>query len=163
MTDLCAKRDLLFLLGYAIQKFLTMNFKKYYQKELKAILGRETNKEDGIQESSLSEILTKKNIVLPDSLKTYYEIGARLVINKEHNVLYDPTELELIDGFLVFAEENQRVVIWGIRESDLLSNDPIVYQGQEHEKIDWYSEEKTFSEFIIDMWRWQRNLPPYNM
>lgn len=140
-----------------------MNFKEYYLQELKAILGREINKVDGIRENDLEEILTKKNLVLPQSLKDYYEIGGKLDINKEHNILYDPTELEIIDGYLVFAEENQRVVIWGIPEPDLTSSDPIVYQGQEYQEIDWYSEEKTFSQFIIEMWKWQRNISPDNM
>lgn len=64
-----------------------------------------------------------------------------------------------IGDYLVFAEENENVVVWGILKSDLRIEDPVVYQGQEYNgKYSWYSEDSTFSRFVIQMFKWQRGI-----
>ena len=89
-------------------------------------------------------------------------VAGKLDINKEHNVLYDPEELRPADDILVFMEENQYVVVWGIRSADLSQSDPQVYQAATVEPLEWYPEELTFSQFIIAMWKWQRGLGEHN-
>lgn len=42
------------------------------------------------------------------------------------------------------------MVIWGFKMEDSDKEDPVVYQGQENEQREWYSEEMSFSKFIID-------------
>ena len=44
-------------------------------------------------------------------------------INHAHNRLFGPSQLRLDDdGFVTFAEENQNVVVWGFKASDVISD-----------------------------------------
>jgi len=138
------------------------NYQQYFKKELEAIIGREITIKDGFSQKQLDKLLNEANIKIPTSLYQYYHTCGKLEINKEHHNLYNPNELEFIDNYLVFMEENQRVVIWGFNKEDLNMEDPIVYQGQENENTEWYPEEMEFSKFIIDAWKFIRGKPPYD-
>jgi hypothetical protein len=137
-------------------------YQQYFKKELAAIIGREITLKDGFSQKQLDRLLNETNIKIPSSLYQYYHTCGKLEINKEHHNLYNPSELEFIDNYLVFMEENQRVVIWGFNKDDLNKEDPIVYQGQENEETEWYPEEMEFSKFIIDAWKFIRGKPPYD-
>ena len=76
-------------------------------------------------------------------------------MNKAHNELYAPDGLAIEDGYLVFMEENQAVVNWGIREEDLSQPDPEVWQRVNSDPPEWYSENMPFSTFICKMLLWQ--------
>lgn len=96
---------------------------------------------------------------LPVALQEYYHLIGKHPINKEHNRILAPNEIYYIGDYLVFAEENENVVVWGILKSDLQIEDPVVYQGQEYNgKYSWYSEDSTFSRFVIQMFKWQRGI-----
>ena len=86
--------------------------------------------------------------------------GVIRINSKEHNRLRDPAELSLLEGKLVFMEENQVVVFWGVDERACDQNDPEVFQASNEEPIVWYSEEISLSDFIIKVWRWQYGLDP---
>jgi len=89
---------------------------------------------------------------VPLAMRQYYELLGNHDVNTNFNRLYEPDKLMISNGFLVFAEENQNVVVWGIKTDKPLNEDPEVFQGQPlaDEKYEWHSEEKTFSRFIID-------------
>jgi hypothetical protein len=57
-------------------------------------------------------------------------------------------------------EENQAVVFWGIDLKDLEKPDPMVYQANNESEMVWQSEDLSFSDWIIKMWRWQTGLDP---
>jgi len=52
---------------------------------------------------------------LPAPLREYYLSVGRHKINSAHNRLLPPDALEVSQGRLVFMEENQCVVFWGVR------------------------------------------------
>ena len=141
---------------------MTNKYQQYFRKELAAIIGREITIKDGFSKKQLDKLLYEADIRIPTSLYQYYHICGKLEINKEHHNLYNPNELVFIDNYLVFMEENQRVVIWGFNKEDLNNEDPMVYQGQENEKTEWYAEEMEFSKFIIDAWKFIRGKSPYD-
>lgn len=69
-----------------------------------------------------------------------------------------PDELKRDDGKVVFAEENQQVVVWAFDAADTVE-DPQVWQGQAGsgdtgDAMVWYREEETLSSFMVSMWRW---------
>lgn len=70
-----------------------------------------------------------------------------------HNRILQPDQLRVIDDKVVFAEENQNVVVWGY-DVGSTQDDPEVWQGQplggDHE---WYREDVTSSRFLIEMIR----------
>lgn len=95
---------------------------------------------------------------LPQALAELYAVAAKHPFNRVDYELRMPDDLEVIDGKVVFAEENQGVVVWAYNTSDD-GADPVVWQGQpsrtEPGGIEtWYSEEKTLSVFVVELWNW---------
>lgn len=94
---------------------------------------------------------------LPPALGELYRIAGMHPINRTHHRLLLPDELERRNGRVVFAEENQQVVVWAFDVEDQ-EDDPIVWQGQpepaEPTGFVWYSEEQPLSAFVIEMWSW---------
>jgi len=85
-------------------------------------------------------------------------MAGQLEINKEHNNFYEPKELTNVNDKLVFMEENQAVVLWGMDIKALDQSDPEIFQASNQTPLIWYSEGLSFSDFIIKMWRRQRAL-----
>lgn len=136
-----------------------LKLKEKYSTELKTILGRGLTKQDGTKATaSLAAAEKRLKLQLPAALKIYYEMAGSLEINTEHNVLYQPKNLTKLNGKLVFMEENQAVVFWGMDIKALNQLDPEVFQANNENPIRWYSEDLAFSDFIIKMWRWLRAL-----
>jgi|SRR5215510_8708455 len=135
-----------------------LKLKKKYATEMKTILGRRLNRQDGIERTSLAASEKRLKLSLPRALRLYYQVAGKLAINKEHNFLYEPKELTKLDAKLVFMEENQAVVFWGVDIKAIDQSDPEVFQANNETPLIWYSEGLSFSDFIIQMWRWQRAL-----
>ena len=135
-----------------------MNYQQYFKQQFASIIQEDIKPQDGYSITELHAI--KKNFSsFPVALQEYYHLVGKHPINKEHNRILEPNEIYYIEDYLVFAEENENVVVWGILKSDLQIEDPMVYQGQEYGgKYSWYSEDFTFSRFIIQMFKWQRGI-----
>jgi hypothetical protein len=93
---------------------------------------------------------------LPEMLKEYYlSLGKQEAINYSYNRLLKPGgEIGFSqDDYLVFYEENQGVVFWGIKRADLhLSNPPVYgnYSGDEMQP-DWHLECAATDAFLLLM------------
>lgn len=133
-------------------------FKKKYSAALQALIGRALTKQDGAKPASLAACEKRLKLKLPRAINVYYQIAGNLPLNTEHNILYAPKDLIKRDGKLVFMEENQAVVFWGLDLNALNQPDPEVFQASNAKQITWYSEELPWSDFIIKVWRWQRGL-----
>ncbi|MCJ8332298.1 MAG: hypothetical protein HRT89_22470 [Lentisphaeria bacterium] len=129
-----------------------MNYKESFISTIEELTGEPITEADGMEDS----LIERAPVAIPLSMKAYYSVCGNHQINTEHNRLLSPEQTYREGDHLVFAEENQNVVIWGILLNEQ-QDDPIVFQGQENEeKITWYSEEMTFSNFLLGMWKWQR-------
>ncbi len=110
----------------------------------------------GMDEKELLEMESGLNIVVPKVLRTYYlTLGKHELLNYTHNRLLTP-EKEVgfsEDRYLVFYEENQGVVYWGIKESDLASDNPTVYGNYcpDTDTPDWHQEAATTEDFLLMM------------
>jgi hypothetical protein len=129
-----------------------------YLEALKTLIGRPLTPRDGLPRGPLIACEHRLKLKLPSALKSYYELAGQLGINTEHNQLYSPGKLRIENRKLVFMEENQAVVFWGIDLKDLEKPDPMVYQANNESKIVWHSEDLCFSDWIIKMWRWRTGL-----
>ena len=68
-------------------------------------------------------------IKLPSSLKCFYlTVGAVPELCSTHNIIFGPDDLDFEDGYLIFMDENQSVVSWGIKKGDLMKADPVIWQ-----------------------------------
>jgi hypothetical protein len=133
-------------------------FKRKYADAFKTLLGHNLRQGDGFDPRELAQCEKRLKLKLPRAFREYYELAGKVPINTEHNLLYDPKRLKIWKGKLLFMEENQRVVFWGLDVQEANQADPLVFQANNSEPTEWYSQEKPFSEFILSMWRWLRGL-----
>jgi len=69
--------------------------------------------------------------------------------------LLSPESWRIRGGALVFCVENQGVVLWGIRRSDLGQDDPPVYVAENREPFKWAWDHDRLSDFFITLAYWQ--------
>ena len=113
------------------------------------VLGRELQATDAIDRPHLTRTEKRLEIVLPTVVSNFYAAAGGAPELQAHNRLRHPDALEVEDGYLVFMEENQDVVDWGLRLPLILDSDPEVWQRVNDDEPAWYSEEMSFSEFIV--------------
>jgi hypothetical protein len=114
------------------------------------------NENFGFSETEIIDLETKLKVKLPKELRNYYLLlGKNENINYAHNRLLKPNkEIEFSeDRYLVFYEENQRVAYWGIKEEDLILDDPPVFGNYfpSGDDPDWHLETSTTGAFFLLM------------
>jgi len=90
-------------------------------------------------------------IRLPQALRHYLLVAGReKILNHSFNRLLSPSEWEIHSGKLIFMEENQTVVVWGVSIAKKPTQNPMVFQCQlvTGELGKWYSEETRCSDFL---------------
>lgn len=127
----------------------------YWEKIIK-LFGVSETTQNGYEENELQELEQRLNILLPKVLRSYYlSLGKNEKINLSHNRLLGPNSEVFItdDGYLVIYEENQGVVYWGIKQTDLSLDNPPVYgnYNPSGETQDWHLETDTTEDFILLM------------
>jgi hypothetical protein len=91
---------------------------------------------------------------LPGPLRDYYLSVGRHAINRAHNRLLPPDGITVSQGRLVFMEENQQVVFWGVQTRSRAA-DPVVFKTNDPEDGDWWLPEARCSQFLSAMMCWQ--------
>ncbi|RUS95920.1 hypothetical protein DSM106972_089330 [Dulcicalothrix desertica PCC 7102] len=129
-------------------------FKEYYASQFKEIFGSPLQTSDGLGDELVQVKLQQLGLNIPKALVQYYAVAGLHWINKEHNRLRDLEELEWFDDKLVFIDENQWVVYWGISKTDLHAPNPTVWCGTNGNVIQWYDDGCKCAQFIMAMWEW---------
>jgi hypothetical protein len=123
-----------------------------YSELLANIVGR-TVPSHGYSMRAVESAEARLGIRLPGPLRDYYLSVGRHKINRAHNRLWPPGALEVAQGRLVFMEENQCVVFWGV-PSRSRAADPVVFQTTDLEDGYW-APESACSRFLRAMMCWQ--------
>ncbi|HKB37205.1 MAG TPA: hypothetical protein VKD72_12185, partial [Gemmataceae bacterium] len=134
-----------------------MSYSTSYQEVIEA-LTRPLTLEDGVPEPEITAAGHRLGVRLPGALREYYLIAGRFEqLNGAHNRLLTPHDWFADAGKLVFMEENQKVVFWGIPNGDVPDDDPPVLQGVNvpNHPIEWHPEHGCCSEFLLLMLHWQ--------
>lgn len=71
-------------------------------------------------------------------------------IMEAHHFFFDPDELVVEDGRLLFLEDEEERWAWGIAVDSLEVPDPLI-QRRNNDKDEWSEEGATVSEFIFDL------------
>lgn len=117
-------------------------------------LDRPWRTEDGIPAEELERRLADHDFTVPLVLREFYQaVGGCADLMEAYNYFWDPEELEVEDGYLMFLEDGEESVTWGFNADQLDIPDPLVYSRDNEEDV-WESEEGTFSEFVFDMFQW---------
>lgn len=110
--------------------------------------------DDGIEAQELDEILTDAHLQIPLVLREFFNaVGSCEELMEAYHFFWDPEELEVEDGYLLFLEDEDEAYTWGMRADQVDVPDPIVWR-RNNAKGSWTSEEGTFSEFVLDMFDW---------
>jgi hypothetical protein len=112
-----------------------------------------------IAPTALDAVEARIGASLPRALRTLYaKTGAARALHHAHNELVPPERIDFGGDHLVFYEENQAVVVWGIARSRLSEEDPPVEQGQvdrDTEAWSYFPEFESVSEFACAQGSWQ--------
>ena len=109
---------------------------------------------DGLTREELAESLAEAKVQIPLVLEEFYlALGNNEDFTEAYHFFFDPDELEVEDGYLLFLEDAEEKFVWGFKESQTDVPDPIVYR-RNNAKGRWVSEEGTFSEFVFDLFEW---------
>jgi hypothetical protein len=111
-------------------------------------------KADGLSEAQVSAGERRLGFALPALLRQVYRrVGKRDDLTRKYHRLLGPDELRVSAGALVFFEESQQVVFWGIKLVDASLADPPVWQANNHNKkrLAWYPDHDRLSDFLITM------------
>ncbi len=122
-----------------------------------ATLGICLGNEDGCSISEIEEAEKHLGVTLPDPLRDYYLVAGRENrINQFHNRLISLEKLWIDAGHVVFMEENQWVVFWGVRAVGATQTDTAVFQGVNgrDKGIEWYPESESCGMFLNVMAIW---------
>ena len=135
-----------------------MNFIVVYNGFLKKYLEREIEPGDGVEETRIAEAEDRLGFRLPIALREYYHLlGEVKELNTIQNYFHSVEELDIEEDHLIFMEENQSVVSWGIPLRDISVEDPVVWQRNNTAPVEWYSEEKPFSALMESMFDWYKS------
>ena len=92
---------------------------------------------------------------LPESLRALYlNLGEVPDLLEVHNRVVSLDELEIDGEHLIFMEENQGVVSWGIPLASLHEPNPAVWQRNNTPPVEWFPEEKDALGLLVSMWDW---------
>ncbi len=107
---------------------------------------------DGFSRADLLSAERRLEISLPEALCEWFRLaGKRVDIWSRQDCFLPPAELGFLSDYLVFYIENQTVVHWGIRLSDLGLVDPPVYVQSGDEDDVWIQQNPSISEFALQM------------
>lgn len=128
--------------------------KKYYQ-NLYESFGYPPSRQSVLRPAVLDAVAKRLGTKIPAALRDYYCVAGReRRFNICHDRLLAPKEWRIDQRRLVFMEENQSAVWWGISTRSR-SSDPTVWQGVNQEPIQWNREHPRCSEFLAIMLHYQ--------
>jgi hypothetical protein len=134
---------------------MLMSFQDYYH-QLFNTFGYPLNESTAVSSSCLSEVAKSLNIVIPTALADYYAVaGNEKQFNQAYNPLLSIQDWYVDQNRLVFMEEHQAVVLWGVAIDDPQNDDPPIFQSVNHKKLQWFQEHHSCSEFLAVMLHFQ--------
>ncbi|MEV4882047.1 SMI1/KNR4 family protein [Chitinophaga ginsengisegetis] len=110
----------------------------------------------GYTAAEIAALEARLQLQLPAALRQYYlAIGKNKMVNDSFNRLTSLGEIGFSeDDHLIFYEENQAVVLWGIAKADLTLPDPPVYGTYDSARVEWFTDADTTEHFLLSMAWW---------
>ena len=124
------------------------SFKKYYI-SIYHKFGYPLGGRSGVSPAVLAAAEKRLGVKAPAALRDYYLVaGNERRFNTCLNRLLAPGDWGVDKRRLIFMEENQSVLWWGVSTRNTGSDDPPVSQGYDDEQIIWYPEHRKCSVFL---------------
>lgn len=129
---------------------------KFPYPELFQMLGRPLAPTDAVDPHAITKAEQSLAITAPRALREFYLLAGKA---RDFTTVYDqflpPADWSVQDGKLVFVEENQDVVRYGVDCAAGTSDDPPVWITVTGDAADWHQVCDSCSEFIAVMLLWQ--------
>lgn len=119
------------------------------------MLGRALMATDGTSDERIAAAEARLGLVLPLAMRRFFAEAGDATVVRQYHALATVEELTTADGFLLFMQENQGVVDWGIPLPELSHAVPVVWQRVNGTEAEWYSEDMGFAEFMARALAWQ--------
>ena len=127
------------------------SFKSYFR-HLYATFGYPLTHRHGLSSDALTAVGRRLAVRIPAALRDYCLIAGReRRFNTSHNRILPPREWKIDKRRLIFMDENQVVVRWGVSVRNSRSDNPPVSQGINGEPIAWYPEHRKCPVFLAVM------------
>jgi hypothetical protein len=134
----------------ALSETCNMSFQEHYR-ELFATFGYSLSKSAATSPAALDKKAMSLGVALPAALRDYYLVAGREKrFNQSFQRLLPPSEWTVDRKRLVFMEENQAVVLWGVSLNSA-AEDPVVWQRINDDESPWQRECRRCSEFLAVM------------
>ena len=118
-------------------------------------LGRPLRERDSAPESVLKLAEARLGIDLPRALRAFYRVAGRATdFNAACDRFFPPDEWTIEDNHLIFVEESQAVVLYGIRIDQQDMADPPVFMTSNGPKFRWFKVSESVSEFASVYMLW---------
>lgn len=133
------------------------DFSRQYA-ETHATLGLDLTEEDAVSDGFISRFERKMKFRLPRALRDYYLVaGNELDSTRVFQELIRVGAWWLDEGRLVFMEDEQAAVVWGVDLVKRPLQDPPVFQGVnvDENRLEWHLEHEQCSIFLKTMLHWQ--------
>lgn len=121
-----------------------------------ATLGLDLTERDGITEQYLSRFERKMKFRLPMALRQYYLVaGNEEEFNDACSRLLPPAEWYFDSNRLVFMEDDEGAIVWGVDLVKRPPQNPPVFCGVNEDTIEWHVDCEQSSIFLTTMLYWQ--------
>ena len=133
-----------------------MDFAQYYR-DIYASFGYPLGQTSAIAVSTIDRAADSLSIILPVALRDFYAVAGREKrFNQCHNRILAPKDWRLSKNRLIFMEENQWVVWWGVSIGNPRNEDPPVFQAvNDDDDLQWHQENRRCSVFVAVMLHYQ--------
>lgn len=137
-----------------------------FQRLVPDLLGDAWAEDDGLAPADVDARLAQSpaaeqlgaGLTIPAALREFYlALGNCGDLMETDHYVWDPEDLEVRDGFLMFLEDADETVVWGLPVDNLALPDPLVWRrsaGADAPEGQWQDEGGTFSEFLTDLLAW---------
>jgi hypothetical protein len=124
-----------------------------------AYLDEKWTPEEGYTPEELRELIADSELPaelkarprLPQVLEEFYQaLGRCEEIMEAYHFFFDPDELTVEDGHLLFLEDEDERWVWGIDVDTMDVPDPLIVRRSSNSGM-WNDEGATVSEFIFDL------------
>lgn len=117
------------------------------------ILGRKLEASEGVDIQSIEVAEKKLNVGFPKALKDFYlSVGRISLFTDAFEFFAKPKQIYIKSNKLVFLEENQAVLSWGVDLEDIDKDIVPVYHspniGDSENEVIWYTEALPLPEFL---------------
>ncbi len=131
-------------------------FKTYFQ-NIYATFGYPLTERTALSPDALDAAGERLGVKVPAALRDYYLVAGReRRFNTSLNRLLSTSDWTIDKKRLIFMEENQSVVCWGVSIRNPDSDDPPVSQGiDDDESFTWHPEHRKCSVFLAVMLHYQ--------